>query len=348
MFPSILEQLREAARATEVGTLTGPQAVALVDIAAEIERIAAGVKALAAARAAETQQWRAGTAKSAGEWLAARTGTSVGAANRVLEAAQLGSELVDTLTVEQAAVIAAAPEPARDGLVAAAGRVGVRELKQQVAATQPDRTAEIHRRRALREWTDEHNVWHLHASGPKLTGAMFMARLRPFIDAEFNRARADGRRESVDAYAFDALQAMSASGGSSKSPAKVIVRCDLTALRRGAVDDGETCEIAGYGAVPVDAVRDVLGESALALVLTDGVDIVNVTHFGRKPLVHQQTALEWAQPTCIVDRCSATVRLERDHRIEWHVTKHTRYDELDRLCHTHHGMKTRGKQVRAP
>ena len=49
-----------------------------------------------------------------------------------------------------------------------------------------------------------------------------------------------------------------------------------------------------------------------------------------------------------VDGCSATVRLERDHRIEWRVTRHTRLDELDRLCHTHHDMKTKGKQVVPP
>ena len=54
----------------------------------------------------------------------------------------------------------------------------------------------------------------------------------------------------------------------------------------------------------------------------------------------QDTALEWSQPECHVLGCSCHARLERDHRIDWVKTKHTRYDELDRLCHFHHRLKT--------
>ena len=31
---------------------------------------------------------------------------------------------------------------------------------------------------------------------------------------------------------------------------------------------------------------------------------------------------------------------QNDHRIEFAQTKHTRLDELDPLCHVHHGLKT--------
>lgn len=348
MFDHLVAQVREAVTSLDVATLTGPQATAVVDVFAEIERLGAAGKALAASRAAETQQWRIGCDRSAAEWLARRTGTSVGTAKRTLDAAEKLGSAITSLTLEQAAVIATVPDHVEE-LSQVAATIPLQTLRERAArlraATLPDRDADIHRHRAVRQWVDDTDVWHLHASGPKLDGAAFMARLQPFIDTEFERARADGRREPLEAYTFDALQAMSQSGGSSKPPVKVIVRADLTTLRDGG---GGTCEIAGFGPISIDAARSLLGESALALVLTDGVDVVNVTRFGRHPTAHQQTALEWSQPTCRADGCTATARLERDHRIEWSVTKHTRYDELDRLCHTHHAMKTKGKQVRAP
>ena len=48
-------------------------------------------------------------------------------------------------------------------------------------------------------------AWRLAAQGPPEAGARFMARLQPVIDAIFKATRAEGRREPVEAYAFDAL-----------------------------------------------------------------------------------------------------------------------------------------------
>jgi Domain of unknown function (DUF222) len=119
-----------------------------------------------------------------------------------------------------------------------------------------------------------------------------------------------------------------------------LLRVDAAALRRGRVDSGELCEIAGIGPVPVTVARDLLGEAIVKLVITRGVDVANITHLGRGPTTAQKIALMWANPTCIVEGCHRR-RIEYDHRKPWAQTRHTRLDELDPLCDYHHDLKTR-------
>jgi hypothetical protein len=373
MFPSpdelrrrvheiVLNTLRSIVGALDPAALTGPQAVRLLDWFTSLERLAAAGRALVAARAAETNQWRSSGDRSAADWLANRTGTTVGQARKALETAERAKQLPKTdqalrsgtLSLDQAAAVtdgASADPGAEDELLAAAGRESVRELRNRAdrvkAAALPDDRARhdaIRRSRSAREHVGADGAWNLHLRGTKDEGARFMAHARPFIDAEFKRARKEGRRESIEAYAFDGimrLAAVAAGGGSpAKSPVKAILRADLAAVRRGAVERGEVCEIAGYGPVPVSVARELLGEAFLAIVVTDGRDVVNVTHLGRAPTAFQQTALEWAQPECEALGCCRTSRLERDHRLDWADTRHTRLDELERLCH-HHALKTR-------
>jgi hypothetical protein len=131
---------------------------------------------------------------------------------------------------------------------------------------------------------------------------------------------------------------------------KVIFRVDWTAAARGHTlptghpdSDGveETCDIVGIGPVPVSVVRQVLEDDpVIAIVLTEGTDIRAVTHLGRKATAHMRTCLEWAQHGCSVLGCPNTGRLELDHNQPWALTLHTRLDQLDWLCHTHHQQKT--------
>jgi hypothetical protein len=119
-----------------------------------------------------------------------------------------------------------------------------------------------------------------------------------------------------------------------------LLRVDLQAFRRGRVVGDERCEISGVGPVPVSIARGLLGEAILKLVITDGVDVLNVTHLGRGPTAAQKAALLWMSPTCSVQGCHRT-RTENDHREPWAQTRHTRLDELDPLCEFHHDLKTR-------
>jgi hypothetical protein len=124
--------------------------------------------------------------------------------------------------------------------------------------------------------------------------------------------------------------------------AKVIVRIDWDALVRGATLDGELCEIAGVGPVPVAVVRAMVasGDAFLTAVVTKGRDVVTVAHLGRKPTVYQATALEWLSPTCSNEACT-NPHLETDHREDWARTKITLLPWLDRLCKACHRLKTR-------
>ena len=121
-----------------------------------------------------------------------------------------------------------------------------------------------------------------------------------------------------------------------------MIRADLTALVNGRVGAGEMCEIAGIGPVPVEVVRQLLSDAVLKLVLTTGSEVRNVTSLGRGPNAAMKVALLWEQPTCSVERCGRRARLEADHTTgaEYVKTRHTRLDELDRLCDQHHDKKT--------
>jgi hypothetical protein len=126
-------------------------------------------------------------------------------------------------------------------------------------------------------------------------------------------------------------------------PTKIIFRVDLAAFLRGVTRAGETCEIAGYGPVPVSEVRRALAETnpIVAAVLTDTVGVAGVAHLRRSPTAHQRSALEWLYPTCAAAGCASSAHLEIDHRADWAATHVTVTELLDRLCHWHHQLKTR-------
>jgi hypothetical protein len=299
--------------------------------------------------------------------LARRNGSTVSAAKEALDTARRLKTLPATdaalrsglLSPAQAATVTAAAAATADpsaeaSLLDAAPQESVAELRRRAervlaaarsAEDEQARDDAIRRNRSFRKSVAVDGAHELHARGTADDIATFWARLQPFIDTEFTRARTEGRRESPDAYAFDALLAMSQSGGSTRSPAKVLVRVDLPALRRGTTDAGEVCEIAGYGPIPVTTATRLMNEAFLALVLTRGKDVLNITHLGRQFTEHQKTALEWRDPECQVLGCAATVRLERDHREDWADTHVTRVPAADRLCHHHHGLKTLGWQL---
>jgi hypothetical protein len=386
-----------------------------------IERLAAAGKTLLARRIADTHRQEQRGTKTAAEEMARRSGTSTGAVKDAVHTSQRlpdqprvdGALRRGELSAAQAVAIssAAAANPAEEGrLVELAGQMSLAELREECArvraAADPNPEAtnrRIHAARALGRWIDAEGFWNLHAKGTPQAGAAFNTILDRLIDQVFRAARAEGRKESHQAYAFDALMGLAdqlhhqpaeaadpgptqsdsghrggGDGDSSptgsaeknsteevtvaehgaekaKQPAEgtgvrakqtvnprylALLRVDVQALRRGHVNGGELCEIAGVGPVPVSVARDVLGEAIVKLVITDGVDVLNVTHLGRGPTAAQRAALLWANPTCAVQGCPRT-RLEFDHRQPWAQTRHTRLDELDGLCTFHHDLKTR-------
>jgi hypothetical protein len=124
---------------------------------------------------------------------------------------------------------------------------------------------------------------------------------------------------------------------------RVMIRVDLDALLRGVALEGELCEIAGYGPVPVSVVEDLLGTESPFIVglLTKGQALSGVYHHGRHPNAHQRSALDFLYPTCAAEGCSSRAGLQYDHREDFATTRITAFDLLDRLCGHHHRKKTR-------
>lgn len=126
------------------------------------------------------------------------------------------------------------------------------------------------------------------------------------------------------------------------SPIRVMIRVDLDALLRGVPLEGELCEIAGYGPVPVSVVEDLLATESPFIVglLTKGQALSGVYHHGRHPNAHQRSALDFLYPTCAAEGCSSRAGLQYDHREDFARTRITAFDFLDRLCGHHHRKKT--------
>ena len=153
----------------------------------------------------------------------------------------------------------------------------------------------------------------------------------PIIDQIIEERKKSGDREVRGARTtFDALMRLVdlADGNTDeKAPkAKVrhrgIVKVDLEALQRGYTVGDELCEIAGLGPIPIQRALELLGESTLHLVLTKGVDVMNVTYLGRGTSALQKVALDFNQNLCRNKRCTGTW-LQDDHRVDFAKNRET-------------------------
>lgn len=347
------------AHVLEPGLLSPAEAEAALGQVTAIGHIASTVKALLAGRVAEGASWKRAGARSPAEHIAKTTGTSVGAALDDLKLAEQLPSLpgvnaaarAGELSRQQAAAVASAASVApehEDRLVNEAKKLPLRELQAECGRTRAahsDREAlrrKHHRERSFRTWTDAEGRGHLHAQGPVEDVAQMVARIEAERDRIFRQAQRECRSEPAEAYGFDALKAVlagEATGG--RVGTKVIARIELDTLLRGYPIDGETCEVAGVP-VAVSAVEDIInsGSAFLAAVITKAERLVGVVHLGRRPTAGQQTGLEYIYPTCAVEGCGQSARLQRDHRVDWAATKVTVFDLLDLLCPFHHGLKT--------
>ncbi len=261
-----------------------------------------------------------------------------------------------TVSAAQAEAIASAvpADPAAIGrFLDLAATTSVRELRDECLRTRaksdpdPDATHErIRKNRNLRTCGDAEGAWRISARGTADAGARFEAGLAPIIDAMFEQARAEGRRESREAYAFDALMSLverkespDEKKRSPKARYTALLHVDVEALVRGQVVGEESCELPGFGPVPVRVARSLLGESVLKLVITKGVDVMHVTHLGRGATAAQRIALLWSKPKCANEACSSMF-VKIDHRDPWAETRHTKLGELDPLCPHDHELKT--------
>jgi hypothetical protein len=365
----VLEQLRQAIAvlrgtlaALHARQLCGPDAVAVLDLVTEAERVLASARTQLAKRIDETAEWRRHGDRSAAQFLAQKTGTNLGAAISMLETADRLASAPATaaalrdgeISESQAEVVAkaVAVDPAAEAeLLETARRSTHKRLHdacRRVRAAGSDENARyesIRKARHLRTWTGEEGGYCGRFRTTPDAGARIATRLRAELEVQFKRARAEGREEPYEAYAIDALEALLGSGGSANVKATTVVNVlvDHQALVRGETRPGETCEIAGIGPVPVAKVHQWLGEAYLRLIVTHGVDVNCVSRRTRYVDAEQRAALFVRDHGgCVLDGCNADRRLELDHwQVPFTAEGPTQVDNLALLCVFHHALKTR-------
>jgi 5-methylcytosine-specific restriction endonuclease McrA len=357
-----VQALEQASRDLEPAVLEGRDAARLLDVVAQGERLCAAMKARLARRVDETRVSRAAGHRSAAHWVAERTGQTVGAATRALETVRALDDLPATaeafrtgqLSEVQAAEItsAATDEPtAEKSLLEAASETNVKGLRDRCrqvrAGAQADDQAwarQLHVTRRAHEWHDPDGAYRIDARLAPDAGARFSSAWNSHIDRIFEEARRAGRREPRTAYAADALVAAVTEGPCKPTEVRVVV--DNAALARGHTKDGERCEIAGAGPVPVHTARSLVADAAVTVMVREGDDITAVSRPTRTIPAKLRRAVEARYPTCCVNACSNDQFLEIDQVVA--VEDHGRTEDANlwRICPHHHKLKTEaGRKV---
>ncbi len=231
----------------------------------------------------------------------------------------------------------------------------------------------IHRKRRCRTFTDSDGAFRLDALLTPEAGASLLSALQIQADRIFEQCRKSGTFEPSEAYRADALLALVTGQGilrpnrratgaedcrtegaedcategdapADRGPASkptVHVRVDLDALRRGAVSDGELCEIPGVGPVPVEWARQLLGTALCELVITNGVDVTTIYRMGRHIPARLYSALMERDPMCVVPGCDTRLGLENDHWLtSFSDGGMVSMENIARLCNRHHRLRT--------
>jgi hypothetical protein len=230
------------------------EATAMWEAFDAIERHAAAAKTLLAERVEESRAWARAGERTAEDHLARKAGISRGAARSGLETSKRLRRLPATeaalrrgeLSRAQAETIAdaAAVNPsAEQSLLEVARQGDLVELRAHAnrakAAGDPDPDTthrRLYQQRRLRRFTDGEGAWNLQARGTPDAGARLNAALDPVIDELFRAAQRQGRHESREAYAFDALLEL-ARRSRDGAPTRVAARPDGTHATREP-DDG--------------------------------------------------------------------------------------------------------------
>ena len=352
--------------ALEPERITTAQATELFGLFAELTRLGSAGQVLLTPRVAESDTWKNEGHRSAASWVAKATGTGLGDAIATVETAErlrslprtteaLRTGMLSAPQVREIAAAAAGRPSAELQLLEAATTCTLKGLKDQCrqvraitgsAEAENARHEAVRRSRFFRHWSDPDGAFRGEFKITPDAGARLLSSLDVRANELFDRARKSDDRESPAAYAADALVDLvtrSAGDATTKPTGSTVVhvRVDASALRRGHVEDGEVCEIPGVGPVPLSTARSLMSEAFIKLFVTDGVDVLSVSHAGRAVPARVRSAIEERDPTCVVPGCDVAMGLEIDHwQVDFGDDGPTELANLARLCHFHHSMKT--------
>ncbi len=357
--------LRRAVRVVAPGSISGEEAVALVDLLAEAERIVASGVARLTPRVMETGAFAKTGHACGADWLAAASGSSAGAARSRLAAAERAAAepaLAQTLRDGQLSapelkvlseIALSAPDSLPELVEMAVGESSHKELADAASRAKcAARSNESARQRRARVRAARHFDWHQDEHGgirgQFLCDEVAWARVGPRLEA---RAKARWKEagsvegESLSAHRLDAFlellgTAQTEEGGTT---AHALVIVDADALRRGSLRRGDICEIEGVGPVSLEMATELLGEASAQFVITSGRNVASVTSTTRAIPARLAAALVVRDRTCVVPGCGKRLGLETDHAdVDFAQGGATELGNLVRLCPAHHDMKTNG------
>lgn len=369
-----IRQVRGFLADCEPEAYSSDDAARVVTWAVELERQAQAVKLLFFEAASQSLAWVEAGCSSPEQWLAQLSKAPLGEAISTAEASKALQELPGTkdavrdgkLSSDQVREItrAASTDPSTEAeLLELAGTESLKGLKDRArqlrAASasrrdEAERYQDIERRRFIRFWTDPEGAACFQGRCVPDKGARLRAALEAEADCIFQATRAEGRRESPEAYLLDALLSLvgvgsaterTQKGGRPRGHDQVLVLVDADALQRGHVRRGERCEIAGAGPVPVAVARRIAdGGADLWAIFEKATDIQRVHHVGRAiPKAMQVSLLVRDGRRCQVPDCSVTHNLEAHHwREPYAVAGTTSLDNLVLVCSRHHDLITYG------
>ncbi len=351
----------------EVDCFEAARAARLVSSGERVRRLGDAIRTIGVGQVERTNGWKGQGAKSISEWLATETDCAryeaqsvVVLANQlqhlpVTQAALRSGTLSGTQAVEVARGAIVAPNTETQ-LLNLAKHVTVRDLRDAssrvvaAATDEAERHKQVHKSRYFKSWTDLDGSFNVKGRMTVANGALVMAALKPLQEEIFKQARKSGAHERPEAYAADALMLLceratnkqpSETGTKSTSPNAVMhIRVDIDALKRGRTEQGEICEIAGVGPIPVATATEYLGEAFLKLLVMDGTDIRAIAHMGRAIPAKLRSAVEERDRVCQVPTCDMTMGLEIDHIVPFAEGGPASLENLVRLCKRHHLQKT--------
>jgi hypothetical protein len=120
----------------------------------------------------------------------------------------------------------------------------------------------------------------------------------------------------------------------------MIVHVAYEAIVRGALADGEVCEISGVGPVPLEVARSLATDSILRVLVTKGGQPMAVTPGKRTIPRALRLLIEARDRTCVVPGCDVKLGCQIDHRKGFALLGPTDLENCGLLCKRHHDMKT--------
>ena len=356
----VLASIRSVLTEINVNSLDAPEAARLVEDCAAAERLLAALRVLAAGTLEDKAWWRREGFRSVAAWMASKTGAPVGTSIATLEMAARLADLplvaaafwdgrLSEAQMREIVDVASEVPGTEQQLLEAAEKLSLKALREEcrrveaaAAVDEDERYRQVRRRRELRHWVDRHGVGHMSA---RLTPDD-LARLMNEVDRRADDLVADAIRggwfEGRGAHRLDALVDMARPGSAEPAGPETMIHVmvDFAALKRGHTVVGEQCEIPGIGPIPVTLARQMSEDAILKVLVTDGVDVRAVAHWGRTIPAHLRSALEVRDRKCIVPRCDRSSDCQIDHRNAYGRARVTRLEDLALLCRWHHYQKT--------